>query len=172
MASIQVCELPEGALLTHYARAGAYTDCYRTKLPKQISLAQYIEAFYTGGLFKLERLVLKWLVSKPSTDAHVQELASGVRMDFAAWRVEDRTADQLLMCDYRGYTRSWLMVEPSGANGSATTNLYFGSAVVPGTDKATGQSRFSTSFGVLVRFHKLYSRALLSSARSQLERLP
>lgn len=171
MASIQVCELPEGALLTHYARAGAYTDCYRTELPKQISLAQFIEAFYTGGLFKLERLILNWFVSKPSTDAQVSELASGARVDFAAWRVEDRTPDQLLMCDYRGFTRSWLMVKPSGANGSVATNLYFGSAVVPGTDEATGQRRFSTAFRVLLGFHKLYSRALLRSARSNLERL-
>ena len=170
MSSIQPCPLPEQALLAKYTLGGAYTDCFATQIGRPVSHAEYVEAFYTGALFKLERLLLALFVSKPSTDAQVKALASGALATFAAWRVEGRSADQLLMCDYAGRTRSWLMVAPEGAGGSATTRLYFGSAVVPVIDKASGRARMGFMFKALLGFHKLYSRALLSAARSRLAR--
>jgi hypothetical protein len=63
MFSIQVCALPQ-ALLAKYAQGGNYTDCYTTKVARPVSHAEYVEAFYTSALFKLERLLLARFVSK------------------------------------------------------------------------------------------------------------
>jgi hypothetical protein len=165
MSSIQACPLPEQALLQKYARGGGYADCFTTEIARVVSHAEYVEAFYSGSLFKLERLLLAWFLSKPSTDAQVKDLASGALATFAAWRVEERSTDQLLMCDFRGSTRSWLMVV---ATGQGRTRLYFGSAVVPAVDKKTGERSMGFAFKALLGFHKLYSRALLGAARSRL----
>jgi hypothetical protein len=105
---------------------------------------------------------------KPSTDAQAKELASGVLEAFATWRVEERSANQLLMCDLSGRTRSWLMAIPAGNGTSTVTRLYFGSAVVAVVDKRSGQATLGVTFKALLGFHKLYSRALLSAACSRL----
>ncbi len=117
--------LPEHALLARYAGDGGYTDCYATDLPGNFSQAEYVAAFYTTWLFKLERVILKLLVAKPSTDQQAEELARGGRASFAAWTVEASAPNQLLMRDFLGNTRSWLMVEPRHEGG--VTRLYFGS---------------------------------------------
>jgi hypothetical protein len=51
---------------------------------------------------------------------------------------------------------------------SSTTRLYFGSAVVPKVDRASGRASFGIAFHMLSGFHRIYSRALLRSARSRL----
>ena len=81
-------------------------------MPGEISLQEYVQAFYKSWLFRLERLILRWAVKKPSSDVDVDRLARGEAQVFAAWTVEDREQNQLLLCDFRGTTRSWLMVEP------------------------------------------------------------
>jgi hypothetical protein len=167
MPSIQVCALPQRALLAKYAQGGNYTDCYAAEVARPVSHEEYVEAFYTTALFKLERLLLTWFASKPSTDAQAKELASGALGAFAAWRVEERSENQLLMCDLRDRTRSWFMVTPAGS-GSTVTRLYFGSAVVAVVDKQSGQATLGFTFKALLGFHKLYSRALLSAACSRL----
>lgn len=159
---------PEHALHEKYARAGGYTDCYVTELPRPVPHAEFVAAFYTSWLFKLERFVLTWLVDKPSTDSEAREVASGARTSFAAWAVEDRAHDQLLMCDFQNKTRSWFMVMP--AEPGPGTRLYFGTAIAPVTDRKSGAKRLSGGFRALLGFHKLYSRALLSAARSRLGR--
>ncbi|HEX4508256.1 MAG TPA: hypothetical protein VH722_21190 [Alphaproteobacteria bacterium] len=171
MPSIRACPLPEGALLSRYAQAGAYTDCFTTEIARPISHAAYVEAFYTTALFKLERFLLTWFVAKPSTDTQARALASGASSTFAAWHVEERSTDQLLVCDYRGYTRSWLMIGPSGDGGASLTRLYFGTAVVPARDRVSGRAKWSFPFKALLGFHKLYSRALLHAARCRVERI-
>ncbi|MDO8372388.1 MAG: hypothetical protein Q7T39_10710, partial [Polaromonas sp.] len=119
-----------------------------------------------------ERLLLAWLVSKPSTDAQASQLASGTLDSFAAWSVEERCEDQLLMCDFQGRTRSWLMVVPAEGESAASTRLYFGSAVVPARAPRAGARTpgLGLTFRLLLGFHKLYSRALLFSAKSRLMR--
>jgi len=117
-------------------------------------------------LFKLERVILKWLVAKPSTDQQAEELARGGRDSFAAWTVEASAPNQLLMRDFLGNTRSWLMVEPRHEGG--VTRLYFGSAVVPHANRKTGQRRLGFGFRALLGFHRRYSRALLTAARARL----
>ena len=47
----------------------------QTEIPGRISFPEFVFAFYTTLLFKLERLILKWTVSKPSTDAQARQLA-------------------------------------------------------------------------------------------------
>jgi hypothetical protein len=166
--AIRALPLPADALLAPYAGNGGYADCYTTVLERPVTHAQFVEAFYTGGVFKLERLILRFFLSKPSTDAQARQLAAGELDEFSAWRVEARATNQLLMCDLRGRTRSWLMVAPE-ARGSAT-RLYFGSAVVPHRDRVTGKPRMGLLFKVLLGFHKPYSRILLGAASSRLRR--
>jgi hypothetical protein len=161
-ANIRRCELPARALLLTYASGGGYADCYFVDVPGSVSHADYVDAFYTTVLFKLERRLLSWFVARSSTDAQARELALAQRATFAAWSVEARADDQLLLCDFLGNTRSWLMNVPA-ADG-ATTRLYFGSAVVPRIDRRTGERRISFTFRALLGFHKLYSRMLLSAA--------
>lgn len=172
MPSIHRSELPHGALLSQYQYEGAYADCYVTEIARLVSHAEYVEAFYTTPLFRLERLLLAGLVSKPSTDAEASQLASGTVDSFAAWSVEDRCEDQLLMCDFQGRTRSWLMVAPAEGESAGSTRLYFGSAVVPARTPRAGTETpdLGWAFRLLLGFHKLYSRSLLFSAKSRLMR--
>ena len=168
--TVRTCPLPPGALLARYAESGAYTDCYSTELARNVSHAEYVEAFYTGGLFRIERHLLRLFLSRPSTDAQARELATGEADHFAAWRVEGRAPDQLLMCDIGGRTRSWLMVASATAGSAPATRLYFGSAVVPVATGPSGKRGMGVLFRSLLGFHKLYSRALLAAARSRLAR--
>jgi hypothetical protein len=158
--------LPDHALLATYRDAGAYTDCYATEVDDSVSQADYVEAFYCTWLFKIERQLLALFVDRPSSDALARELATGASEAFAAWTVEGRAADQLLLCDYQGRTRSWLMREPQATGG---TRLYFGSAVVPVRDR-NGHMRMGAVFRLLLGFHRLYSRLLLGAAVARLRR--
>ncbi len=133
-----------------YLRNGAYTDCYATELPRRVSHAQYVEAFYTTPVFRLERWLLTAFVRKPSTDAEARQLAHGEIDAFAAWHVERRGANQLLLCDYAGSTRSWLMTAPDRAD-TATTRLYFGSAVVAQPRTRAGHARLGLVFSRTAR---------------------
>lgn len=160
---------PANALLGVYSRNGGYTDCYATDLPRPISHEQYVVAFYTTWVFKLERFILKFAVARPSTDEQAQQLAAGKLDGFAAWNVEARAPNQLLMCDLFGRTRSWLMVET--INDGKATRLYFGSAVVPKKSVGGGTAKMPFVFHALLGFHKLYSRILLSAAASELKGL-
>ena len=167
---ITACELPVGALLATYRHAGAYTDCYAADMPGHISQADYIEAFYTTWVFKLERWLLALFVSKPSTDLQAQALALAQTDAFAAWSVEARTDNQLLMCDFQRRTRSWLMSVPAPGDAATSTKLYFGSAVVPVRHAQSGRLKMGFVFRVLLGFHKIYSRILLGAAMSRLRR--
>ena len=168
MTSIEACELPHDALLRRYLGRGAYADCFVTELARPVRHAEYVEAFYTTAVFKLERMLLSWLVDRPSTDVQARELASGHVTSFAAWNVEARETNQVLLSDFQGRTRSWLMSAPS--SGGRSTMLYFGSAVVPIVDQRSGQSRMGLAFQALLGFHKLYSRVLLRAAVGRLAR--
>ncbi|MFT3808103.1 hypothetical protein [Arenimonas sp.] len=165
MASVAPRTLPDDALLQRYRERGAYTDCYSLDLPVRILQAEYVEAFYTTWVFRLERAILSVLVSKPSTDAQAAQLARGERGDFAAWDVEAREADQLLMRDFQKRTCSWLMSRPL-ENGD--TRLYFGSAVVPRIDPRSGGRSMGPVFAALLGFHRLYTRILLRAAAARL----
>ncbi|MEO7409816.1 MAG: hypothetical protein ABIU10_00645 [Sphingomicrobium sp.] len=154
------------ALHSHYAASGGHADCYAADVPAPVSLADFVYAFYTSPLFRLERWILAVVLGKPSTDAEAKAVAAGdAPFDrhgakgcdtavFAAWTVEARTDDQLLTCDYQGRTRSWFMVQPG-----EPTRVYFGTAIA-----ASRGGRIPFAFRALMPFHRLYSRALLWSA--------
>jgi hypothetical protein len=105
---VRAAKAPPDSLLGRYVAAGAYADCYATELPGVVTHAEFVEAFYTTPLFKLERLLLGVVLSRPSTDAQAKQLAAGSITSFSAWSVESRAEDQVVLAT--GRTRSWLMV--------------------------------------------------------------
>jgi hypothetical protein len=168
MPKIRSCRLPSDSLLNRYVASGAYADCYVTEVARAVSLPEFVEAFYTTAMFKLERLMLRLFVSRPSTDTQAGQLARGELSSFAAWSVEGRGADQLLLSDFTGRTKSWLMVAAPENPDSIGTRLYFGSAVVPVRNAKTGRKGLGPVFGALLGFHRLYSRVLLRAAGRRL----
>lgn len=189
MDRVLPCEVPQPAFLRKYGQDAGYADCYVTEVAGVVSQAAFVEAFYTTGLFKVERLILKWFAGRPSTDLDARRLAAGAVASFAAWRVEAQSAEQLLLADFTGSTRSWLMAEAgktgssastgasTGASSSASTTasstrLYFGSAVVPKKGGSPATRKMGFAFHALLGFHRLYSRLLLSAASSRLRRSP
>jgi hypothetical protein len=170
MFSIEKCPIPANTLLAKYSQNGTYVDCYSTVVREEIAFPEFIFGFYTTPLFRLERSILKLLVSKPSTDQEVRSLADGMNNTLAAWTVEDRRENEILMCDFVGRTRSWLMTAPVRTLNGARTRLYFGSAVVPIRDSKTGKTSLGFRFQALLGFHQMYSILLLYSAKSNMER--
>ena len=167
MTIVRASELPSTALLQKYAGPAGYADCYVTEVAGVVSHTAFVRAFYTTPLFRVERSLLKWFASRPSTDEDVDALASGNSDRFAAWRVEGRSENQILLADFTDRTRSWLMVHANQSAQGPRTRLYFGSAVVPKVNKHTDEKSIGPAFNVLLSFHKLYSRSLLRAARGR-----
>lgn len=166
---VEASTLPDGALLVRYRdMPGAYTDCFTVSVGREVGAREYIEAFYTTWLFKCERFVL-FLIGRGCTDADARALASGEADKFAAWTVEGRAEHQLLVCDFAKLTRSWLMTG-TRRDGLAGTQLYFGSAVVPGEKDRLGNPRPTAAFRLLQPVHAFYARALLRAAASKVLR--
>lgn len=153
---VRASALPTGAILGTYADNGSYTDCYALDTTRPVTHAEFVEAFFTSGVFRMERWLIATFLSRRSTDDQVREFASGGRDAFAWWTVERRERDQLLAA--AGRTRAWLMVGETG------TTLYFGSAVVP--QRAGGPMPWH--FRAALGFHRRYSRALLAAAGRKL----
>lgn len=164
--SIHRCSLPADAFLQRYAGNDGYADCFRVDVPGTIGLGCYVEAFYTTWLFKAERAILS-LAGHPSTDAEAAVAAQGEASRFAAWQVEARADDQLLMCDVTGRTRSWFKVAP---NRDGSTTLYFGSAVIAVKTGKAGRKSMGPVFKILMPVHILYSRALLAATKRKIAR--
>ncbi len=164
--SASACALPPDALLTVYGEdARHFTDCYVVEVAGPVSLSEFVTAFYTTRLFRVERLILSLVLGARASDADAADLANGKASRYSAWSVEGRRETQLLMCPVDGRTRSWFMATP-GDDAGAASRLYFGSAVL--NAPKSGLTAFM--FKALLGFHKLYSLALLSSARAKLGR--
>jgi hypothetical protein len=158
---VRSAELPAGVLLDRYRQSGQFTDCRAVEVAGSVTLGEFISAFYNSAAFRPERWLLGLLLRRGANAADVASLSAGTTERFAAWTVEARLPDQLLLCDFQSKTRSWLMVEPlpQGAR------LWFGSAVV------TSRSRFDAFvFRALLGFHAGYSYVLLRSAAKSLVR--
>jgi hypothetical protein len=156
---VAAIELPGGTLLARYRLPGGHVDCYAVTVPLPVSLSRFITAFYSSSAFGPERWLLGILLGKWSNAEDVAHLAAGQTTRFAAWSVEVRHEDEILLCDYQGRTRSWLMVRPVEGG----TRLHFGSAVVPAQREGA-----RLLFRALLRFHRWYSVQLLSGAVSRL----
>jgi hypothetical protein len=165
MSAVQPCEVPLNSLLSAYQGGAGFADCYVAEVSVAVTQAEFIEAFYTSPLFKIERTLLKYFAGKSATDADARELAAGKAERFSAWRVEGQSNSELLLADFTGRTRSWLRTSPTGAADQATgTRLYFGSAVVPRERNGTAKPVMGWPFHALLGFHRLYSRLLLHAA--------
>lgn len=167
VAPVTDTPVPPASLLGRLAaERHAFADACTLRLPRRVSLGEFVEAFYTTRLFKLER----WLIARagrPCSDADVRLLAQGANVRMAMWTVQARTASELLMHEDSGVTRSWFKVDAD----SAGTTLWFGSAFMPRRVEAgSGQPRFSWTFHALLGFHRAYSRALLKAAARRLGR--
>jgi hypothetical protein len=167
--------VPDDALLQTYRgglrpeRWGSYGDCFSVTVDRVASLADFVFAFYTSPVFRIERLMLRALVGVPSSDAAVRALAGGFSASFAVWYVGMRTVTQLLMCDRYERTRSWFRVVPLDGG---RTLLQFGSAVAARRDRQTGATKFGGGFRLLLGFHVLYSQVLLHAAKVGVMKMP
>jgi hypothetical protein len=171
MPSVQPCKVPLNSLLRAYKDGAGFADCYVTEMPGAVTQESFIEAFYTSPLFKVERTLLQYLASRPATDTDAKQLAHRKATRFSAWRVEGQSPSELLLADFTGRTRSWLMAVPvAGPDQPQRTRLYFGSAVVPRSGKAGQEPRMGWVFHALLGFHRLYSRLLLLAASRRLAR--
>jgi hypothetical protein len=165
MPSIHPCEVPLNSLFRAYKAGAGFADCYVAEVSGTVTQEAFIEAFYTSPLFKVERTMLQYLASRPATDTDAKQLADGKASKFSAWRVEAQSPSELLLADFTGRTRSWLMADPVAGRGQPLrTRLYFGSAVIPLTGKPGEASRMGWLFHALLGFHRLYSRLLLRAA--------
>lgn len=162
---IELRALPPGSLLAQHATPGDYADCLTVEVPGSITLGEYVAAFYTSAAFRPERWLLH-LIGKGSGDADVRALADGTAQHFAAWSVEARGQDELLLRDFQHRTRSWLKVEAvSGTGETPRTRLYFGSGVGGAGEGGSSRGAFSrVIFRLLLPFHKIYARTLLQGA--------
>ena len=145
-------DIPPGRLIADYAeRAGHFTDCYSCVVPGQVTLADYVAAFYTTPLFRAERFVLRVAARAPSTDAQARAVADGQSERFAIWTVETRRGNELMMAERSGRTKSWLKV------------------VVPVRSKS-GDLVLGPVFDSLKGAHTFYARALLAAAARRVQR--
>jgi hypothetical protein len=160
--------VPDDALLRTYRGGnrpelwGRYGDCFTIEVDRAVTLTQWVFAFYTSPLFRIERFILRVLAKAPSNDQQAEDVATGRRETFAIWVVGARTEDQLLMCDRYGKTRTWFRIVPQAWGG---TMLQFGSAVAarPGP----GATGMSGGFKLLLEAHKMYSRLLIGAGRKR-----
>jgi hypothetical protein len=167
MLSIEKCEVIPNTLVASFLEKG-YADSYRTEVDGHISMKDYVYKFYTSPLFKLERFILTWSVRKPSTDMQAKEISEGNTNKFAAWTLEDRRENELLMRDMADRTRSWFMVNHLGTKENPKTQLYFGTGISPSPKRNTEKSSIGFFFTALLPFHKAYSVLLLYFAKRQL----
>ena len=169
MPKVIASELPTHALSAPYQEQGAFVDCYYIDIAKDISLDEYIQAFYTTSIFKLERSLLSLAMLKRTKDDEAVELSRGRSDNYSIWTVEGRESNQIMLRDFTGNTRSWLMVEKSSGS-EISTRLYFGSVVMPKGKVENVQASFGVLFHLFGKFHQVYSRALLNAAYRKLLR--
>jgi hypothetical protein len=165
MPAVRPCPVPQDSLLHAYQRGTGFADCYVAGVAGAVSQAAFVEAFYTSGLFKVERTLLQHLASRPATDAEARLLAQGQARRFSAWQVEGQSDGELLLADLSGRTCSWLRASAiESPTQTPRTRLYFGSAVVPRQHGGAAQPGMGWPFHALLGFHRLYSRLLLQAA--------
>jgi len=151
------CPVPQDGLLQRYVGEGAtYTDCYEACVPGSVDLEQFVAAFYTTSLFRVERIVLRLALRKRIFDSDSAAMIAGETDTFAVWRVEARTDGQILLKDQSDLTRSWFSASVAQDGRSV---VRFGSAVIA----APGAS-LPLAAKLSLPLHRIYSGALLRTA--------
>jgi len=166
--NIAPSHLPDDSFLHDYQKNNNFTDCYKVLIHRNVSGLEFVEAFYTSWLFRLERLIIAIFVLRPSTDKQLLKFLRFQRPTFSAWTIERSSAEQWLMCDYQGKTRSWFMVKPF--QNESITELYFGTAILANAKDKFGNSRLTLFFRLLLLFHRHYAIWLLNAAKRRLEK--
>jgi hypothetical protein len=75
MFSVKRESVPDEALLRTYRgglhpeRWGNYQDCFAVNVAQRVNLDDFVFAFYTTPVFRLERLILRVAIGTGSTDA-------------------------------------------------------------------------------------------------------
>ena len=151
---IEACPIPEDAFLRSDVPAASTRTATRPWSPGSSRSPSMSKRFTPRrSSARGRRRILQWFVSKPSTETDIRELAEGSRLTRSRrWKVERRSADQLLLGDLHG-PHGTPADDPRGER--AGTQLYFGSAVVPVTDRKTGETSLGLGFQSLLGFHKL-----------------
>ena len=149
MTEITSCEVPEGSLLAQFGGPQDYRDCFSREVPGVVTLAQYIERFYSSMAFGPERMVLG-LIGRGASAEDISAVANGEADRIMVWEVVERTPDQILLLSKDTNTASWLSVMPLDGQ----TRLYFGSWV--GGIERSG-------WRVMLAPHVWYSRLLLGA---------
>lgn len=154
------CPVPSGTLLARYVGQGwTYTDCYDCDVPHDVVFDDFVHAFYTTWLFRVERLILSCVLRRPITDRDADMMLSGQSEEFAAWRVERRGENEILLCDKSLATGSWFGMQDLGAG---RTRLMFGSVVV------ADEAPLHVAVRLILPIHALYSKALLGCAQGRI----
>ena len=157
------CPVPSNTLLARYVGQGwTYTDCYYCVVPQYVAFDAFVYAFYTTWLFRVERLILSIALRRSIADRDAAMMLSGHSEEFAAWRVERRGVNELLLRDESFGTRSWFGVQSLGTGG---TRLVFGSAVI------ADDAPMHPALRLILSVHMLYSKALLTAARKRVLKL-
>ena len=164
--TIKTAHAPTGSLLQAYQQPEHYTDAFSLRYAGNVRFADYVTAFYCSRAFRPERWLLGVRASMRAGNAHARALGEGHRDEFAAWLVEARRDNEILLVDRSGRTRSWLMASPkTSPQGERMTVLWFGSAVCD-VGEAT-----PLWFDMTIGFHVKYSRRLLASAARTLPKV-
>ncbi|MBE7636584.1 hypothetical protein GUA87_06980 [Sneathiella sp. P13V-1] len=162
MKQVRKSPLPDPSFMQLYKDTlGCQVDCFCVEVPTPITMEQYITAFFDSPVFKLERFILKIAAKSPTTRQGVENLASGKSDQFAMWKVEQRSENELLLAVQNSPIRTWLTLRPGEDD---TTHLYFGSAVLPEETDKLGNPRTGFLFRALGWFHEGYSKVLLWAA--------
>ncbi len=175
MFSVRREAVAEDSLLRTYRgdtrpeRWGRYGDCFSLIAERRVSLTDFVFAFYTSPVFRIERFLLGAFAGAASSDTQAREVAEGSAAAFALWYVGERTATQLLMCDRYERTRSWFRVVPLDRD---RTLLQFGSAVAASRGSRSEGAALGLGFRLLMGFHILYSQALLHAAKVKIMQAP
>lgn len=161
---------PEGALIRRYTTSpGGYSDCFYVDIPADVTLSDYILAFFSTPIFRMERLLLNLIPSGRSNAQCVLDLASGAGERMAGWKTETRNENQLLLAVGNGPIRTWLMVQ-GNQPANEKTRLYFGSAVLPTKMTKEGRPQLASVFQLFLSLHIIYSRLLIWWAARDLVR--
>lgn len=168
MSRITAPPLPDDSLLARHRGPECYRDAFRVEVPGDVSLAELITVFFGSGAFLPERTALR-LIGRGAGRAEIAELADGRAKRFAAWELEAREENELLMHDFLDKTCCWLAVSPGGEApdlagglprpGAGRTYLWFGTGVRDFEGPIISRLREA---------HRWYARWLLAGAARRL----
>ena len=170
MTRITAPPLPPQSLLARKRGPECYRDAFRASVAGEVSLGELVTAFFSSRAFLAERMALH-LIGRGADHADIAALAAGRTERFAAWQMEAREENELLMHDFLDQTCCWLAVSTRGPDGAldgplpvperGRTFIWFGTGV-----REVGGPIMRNLQGA----HRFYARQLLAGAARGLAR--